>query len=424
MTPLRRRSPNFILRTCLLVVLLYCIYLASRQGTAAWRFRQNSPQTIQLAIKWDPNDPQYYNALAAVMHFFSANADPEEIVRLDENATRLSPYNAQYWADLGAAQEWAGHSGEAVLAFHRAQQLFPNSPDINWRVANFDIRSRRVAEGLRALQKVLLGSGVAPRDVFALATRATRDERAILDVALPPRAPITLDYVNFLSQTDDLDAAERVWDRLLHMNLPFDFHQTSPYLDALIQNRQLDQLAEAWSILDKRFPGKLSRRVPDTNLVTNGSFESEILNMGFDWRIVPVEGAVVSVDSLQACDGDRSLRIEFDGTENLEYWHVFQFVPVRPNTRYRFSGYMRLEGITTDSGPRFELYDAYEMSRLFISTRNTIGTSDWSMQQAEFETKADTHLLIIRVARPSSHKFDHQIAGTVWIDQVSVEPEK
>jgi len=270
---------------------------------------------------------------------------------------------------------------------------------------------------------VLLGSGVAPRDVFALATGATRDDQAILDLALPRRAPITLDYINFLSQTGDVEAAERVWDRLLHMNLPFDLHQTSPYLDALIQNRQLDQLAEAWSILDRRFPGKLGRRVPDTNLVTNGSFESEILNMGFDWRVVPVEGAIVSVDSLQSRDGDRSLRIEFDGTRNLEYWHVFQFVPVRPKTRYRFSGYMRQEGITTDSGPRFELYDAYEMSQFFVSTGNTIGTSDWSTQQVEFETKANTHLLILRVARPPSRKFDNQIAGTVWIDQVTVEPE-
>src|SRR5579864_8111641 len=214
MTPLGdKRCPNFFLRTCLLVALICCIYVAGRQGIAAWRFRQSSPQTIQSAIQWDPDNPQYYSALAALMHFFSANAAPQEIVRLNESATRLSPYNAQYWADLGAARDWAGHNTDAVLAFNRAQQLFPNSPDINWRVANFDIRSRKVTQGLQALQRVLLGKGVAPRDVFALATRATGDDRAILDLALPPRAPIILDYVNFLSQAGDVDAAERIWDR-------------------------------------------------------------------------------------------------------------------------------------------------------------------------------------------------------------------
>jgi len=416
---------NFSLRTCLLTALLYCIYVAGRQGVAAWRFRQSSPRAIQAAIRWDSSNPQYYDALATLMHHFSANADPEEIVRLCETATRLSPYDAQYWADLGAAQEGGGHTSDALRAFGRAQDLFPNSPEINWQVANFDIRSRKIPDGLRALQKVLLGDGIdgiANRDVFALATRVA-DSQAILDLTLPPRAPITLDYVNFLSEADDIDAAEQVWARLLHMNLTFELHQASPYLDALIQHRQLTEAADAWSTLAERFPGKISGHTSGANLITNGSFESEILNMGFDWRVVPVEGAVVSVDSLQSIEGARSLRIEFDGTRNLDYWQLFQFVPVRPSTRYRFSGYMRLEGITTDSGPRFELYDGYEMGQFFVSTKNMIRTSDWSVQQIEFETKPNTQLLIVRMARPSSSKFDNQIAGTVWIDHVSLEPE-
>jgi len=177
------------------VALVYCVYLAARRGIGAWLFQKNSPAAIQSAIKWDPANPQYYDALAGVIHYFSANAAPEEIVRLDENATRLSPYNAQYWADLGAAREWAGRSQEAAEAFDRAQQLFPNSPGINWRVANFDVRSHKVTEGLRALQRVLLGGSVAPRDVFALATRATGNDQVILALALPPRAPVTLDSV-------------------------------------------------------------------------------------------------------------------------------------------------------------------------------------------------------------------------------------
>jgi tetratricopeptide (TPR) repeat protein len=419
----KRHWLNFSLRMCLLTALLYCIYLAGRQGIGAWSFRQGSPQALQSANRWDPNNPQYYGALATLMHLFSVNANPEEIVRLDETATRLSPYNAQYWADLGAAQEWAGHTSDALRAFNRAQQLFPNSPEINWRVANFDIRFRKIPEGLRALQRVLLGGGVAPRDVFVLATKATQDNQAILDLALPPRAPVTLDYVNFLTEAGDIDAAEQVWARLLHTNLSFDLHRASPYLDALIQHQRLGEVVEAWSALGKRFPRTISRRIPGTNLITNGSFESEILNMGFDWRLAPVEGAIVTVDPVQSVDGARSLRIDFDGTSNLDYWQLFQFVPAKPRTRYKFSGHMRLEGITTDSGPRFELYDAYEMARLFVSSKNMIGTSDWSVQQLEFETKADTQLLIVRVARPSSHKFDNQIAGTVWIDDVKLEPE-
>jgi hypothetical protein len=82
-----------------------------------------------------------------------------------------------------------------------------------------------------------------------------------------------------------------------------------------------------------------------------------------------------------------------------------------------------MKGISTDSGPRFQVFDAFDMGKLFVSTENTVGTSGWSSQHLEFKTKADTHLLIVRVARPPSEKLDNLIGGTVWIDRVSLTPE-
>jgi hypothetical protein len=84
---------------------------------------------------------------------------------------------------------------------------------------------------------------------------------------------------------------------------------------------------------------------------------------------------------------------------------------------------MRAQGITTDSGPRFEVLDAYNPSKLFVSTENVTGTSDWSAHQLEFKTSADTHLLIVKIARPISHKFDNHLAGTVWIARVTLLPK-
>ncbi len=83
-------------------------------------------------------------------------------------------------------------------------------------------------------------------------------------------------------------------------------------------------------------------------------------------------------------------------------------------------GYMRVQGITTDSGPRFQIQDAYDSSKLSLSTDNLVGTSSWSPQQLEFKTGPKTRLLVIRVVRPASRKFDNQIAGTVWIDRLSL----
>jgi hypothetical protein len=273
---------------------------------------------------------------------------------------------------------------------------------------------------LRALRTVLAVNGMAPRNVFVLATTATRDNKAILDEMLPPSAPILFDYLNFRIAAGNIVAAEEVWARVLQLNLEFDLREAFPYLDALLQNRELGQLTEAWSALAKRFPSQIEPFISRSNLVTNGSFEKEILNGGMDWRLIPTEGATVSVDSVDPFDGARALQIKFDGAHNLDYGHVLQYVPVQPNTRYRFSSHMRAQDITTDSGPRFQICDAYDMSDLFVSTENLVGTPAWSEQKVEFKTKADTRMLLIRLARPLSSKFDNHIAGTVWIDGVSL----
>jgi hypothetical protein len=158
--------------------------------------------------------------------------------------------------------------------------------------------------------------------------------------------------------------------------------------------------------------------VHSSNLVTNGGFESEILNGGLDWRVFPIEGAVVSIDSVGVLEGAHALRITFDGSRNLDYGHVFQYVPVQPKTRYRFSSHMRVHGITTDSGLGLQVCDAYNLGNIFVSSENLVGTSGWSEQHAEFATFADTRLLLVRVIRPASGKLDNQIAGAVWIDDI------
>jgi hypothetical protein len=403
----------------LLIGLLFCAYLAVRRGVAAWYFREASPDAIQAAMKWDPGNSQYYDALGTLSHLYADTASSEDIVRLYQTATRLSPHDAQLWADLGAGYDWAGDPDNAIAAFRRAVQLFPNSPEINWRLANFYIRAGKIPEGLGALRIVLEGDSAAQSKVFALATNATGDKNAILEM-LPPRAPIYFGYLDFLIQRQDIVGAEQVWAQILTLKLAFELRDAFPYLDGLIQHKEPSRLTEAWSELAERFPSRIERPELPSNLVKNGGFESDILNGGLDWRVVPVEGAVVSLDSVDALEGTRALQIKFEGTHNPDYAHVLQYVPVQPNTRYRFSGYMRTKGITTDSGPRFQICDAYNMGSLFVSTENVVGTSEWLEQHAEFLTKADTHLILLRVARPLSSKLDNRIAGSVWIDRVSL----
>jgi len=427
---------TFLARIFLALCLLYCMYLAARQGIAAWYFRQASPQAIQSAIKWDPQNPEYYDALATLTHLYAAGGNSAEVVRLSEKATALSPYNAFYWADLGAAYEWSGRNDDALRAFTRAHALFPSSPEINWKLANFYVRTGKILDALRTLKEVLREDPSKERQVFSLAANATADNQEILREMFPPSAPMLLDYLDFQIETNRMDPAAQTWATLFELKSPFDPVRALPYLDALIQHKHLDHLTEAWAALSTRFPQEIAARESKPDLITNANFAFAPLNGGFDWRVIPVQGVAVTVDTSTGVDASKSLRIDFDGTQNLDYAHVLQYVPVAPNTSYKFSAYMRAQGITTDSGPRFIPQDAYDPAtlvdvssesanpvRFSISTENLTGTSDWTPHQLEFKTTGNTRLLIVKLARPPSHKFDNKLAGTVWIARVSLLPK-
>jgi Tetratricopeptide repeat len=426
---------NLPLRTFFVICMLYCMFLAVRQGIATWYFRKGTPQAIQTAIKWDPGNPEYYDALATLTHLYATGGNPAEVVRLCQIATELSPYNAFYRADLASAYEWAGRKNDALRAFTRAHALFPNSPEINWKIANFYVRAGKISDALQALNEVLLEDPSEERQVFSLAANATGDNQRILQEMLPRCAPVLLDYLDFQVENNRMDPAAQTWANLLKLDSPFDPARTFPYLDALIQHKDVDHLNEAWAALATRFPQEIGARESKPNLVNNGNFTFAPLNGGLDWRIIPVPGATPTVDASTPFEGSKSLRIEFDGTQNLEYAHILQYAPVTPNTRYKFSAYMRADRITTDNGPRFVLEDAYDPAelvdastkaanpkRLSISTENVTGTSDWSLQELEFKTPTNTRLLIVRVVRPASHKFDNKLAGQVWIARVSLLP--
>jgi Tetratricopeptide repeat len=413
----------FGLRVCVFVACLFGIYFALRQGVAAWYFRDELPQHVETAAKWDPGNPQYADTLANLLHFYSENPDPERIVALCEEATRLSPNDAHDWSDLGSAYDWAGRPQDATRAFERALRLFPNSPEINWRLANFYVRTNRTNDALLLLRKMLLVEGVQDQQVFSLVSRTGAEPDAVMTKMLPARRSAFVDYLNFQLSSGNINAAGEVWAGLLKSGLGFEVGDAFPYFDALIRNHNVDAASEVWRELADRFPAEVRSRISPPNLAENGDFDFPILNGGFDWRVNPVEGVTVRVNSARGSRHSGSIQITFDGSRNVEYGDVFEFVPAQPGRRYEFSAELRPQEITTDSGPRFQIFDEYGMDRLFVSTENVVGDADWSRQKLSFRTGPDTRLLVVRVHRPASLKFDNKISGTISIRHVSLIQE-
>jgi len=414
------RTLTVTARILLFLFVLFLLVSTARQGLASFYFRLNSSNALQKAMTWDPANPVYPAALANLVHLYGRSPDPDSVISLYQTAARLSPFDASYSADLAQANDWAGRTNVALPLFQRAQQLFPNSPDINWKLANFYIRSGNTADALPALKKILSSNIIDKNQIFALSDHAGINSATVVDKLLPPNIPAYFAYLNFETQRGNFSAAQETWNRLLSLNSPFEPKEAFPFLDVLIRSHELDSASKVWSSLFSRFPDRIPSPASANNLITNANLQADILDGAFDWRVFPVPGVAVNQDSTGPSPDAGSLRVEFGGTQNLYYGSVLQFVPVQPRTKYTFSAFTRSQALTTDAGVGVQLSDGYDPNKILGSTEPLIGTTPWSQQSFSFETPPETRLLIVRIVRSPSQKFDNKIAGAFWLSRVSL----
>jgi hypothetical protein len=418
LSPINCERLSVVGRITLALVLVVLATVSTREGIAAWLGRRGTTDAVRNAQALDPANPNL-GVTASEIFSNSPDSDPESAVRVLESANRSSPNRAFNWALLAEAGDAAGNAPLADGAFQRGLALFPRSPKINWMYANFLIRSGDSARSLARLRLAIDGDPSLREGAFDLAWRAGFSPSQIL-IAVPARSDTLSTYLDYLALTNRLDAAKDVWSRLDSAAERPELGAALHYFDSLLYAHQVDEMVAVWSALRRRDPPQPAMESSAANLVTNGSFEVPPLNGGFDWRLVPVEGAQIFIDSTVSREGSDSLCIIFEGAHNLEFTHIAQYVLVEPNSHYRFSAYVRGDGITTDSGPRFAIYDAFDRKNLSLATPSMTGTFDWQEQQLQFATGPETRLIVLQVLRPASHKLDAQIGGTLWLDSITL----
>jgi hypothetical protein len=152
-------------------------------------------------------------------------------------------------------------------------------------------------------------------------------------------------------------------------------------------------------------------------LINNPGFEIEAsLGGGFDWTINQTPGAEVSIDHSVAFEGKRSLKIRFNGRENIDFHHVYQWIPWKPHTDYQLKVNMKAEAVTTQSGARMEVLGIDSV--LYGASESLTGDNDWKELRIAFRTPAQSQGGLLRVRKQKTKNSDRVIPGTIWIDHV------
>jgi hypothetical protein len=187
-------------------------------------------------------------------------------------------------------------------------------------------------------------------------------------------------------------------------------------VDLLLRSGEPAEAARVWAThlaLDPTEYGK-------SHWIDNGGFEKDWKGGGFDWNSFITPGVGVAVENAGAHAGGRSLRLDFDSKENLDFHHFFQRTWVRPG-KYHLEGWIRTSGFSTDQGVGLRAVEPGHETELNAYTVGITGTAPWTKVSEDFVIAGVAKLIEIQIVRRPSLNFDNHPRGTAWVDDIQVQ---
>ncbi|MDW8031992.1 MAG: hypothetical protein RMH93_00410 [Aquificaceae bacterium] len=216
------------------------------------------------------------------------------------------------------------------------------------------------------------------------------------------------DYVLFLMEQGQLDKALSVWYELKEAYRK-DEGLRCRVVEALLSAGRLREAMGVWKEDSK-----------EVSPILNGSFEEEGESCGFGWQVQEYgTGYEISRDNLYAAQGNYSLHIRFDGSENPDFKGVHQILNLADNTSYELSYFVRTKGVTTNSGVYVELSCLKSHAILSLSSQY-LGDTEWRQEKLVFRTPADCGGVKLTLRRRPAERLERRIEGSLWFDAFSL----
>jgi hypothetical protein len=387
----------------------------------AWRGivlsqRNSSKESLLRATEVDPGNPVPFHRLALLHQWNLLQLDLNESSLYLRKAIQRNPLEQQYWLHLAKAFQGVGEKGSFQRALQNAILVFPTGYEGRWVAGNLFLLQGSMEEAIPHFSYILSAYPEQSAFVYDIWGKVVDDSDFILERLVPKTSSCLNQYLLYLYATGDRVSAEKVWRKKLSLGYPADRNEILRYIEFLISQGDFGEAYQVWTarLREEGLP-----TFSDGNLITNSSFEKEkLLGGGFDWKIENPPGARVSYDPSVSFEGKRSLKITFNGKENIDFHHIRQLVPLNPETNYLLRAHMKSEGVTTKSGLKIEIYGVgpafYESSEMLT------GDNEWRELVVPFRTPAQSKGGVVRVRREKTEKFDRFISGTVWIDDVQL----
>ncbi len=364
---------------------------------AAWITRAGAPDPAiyERATKYDPSNADYHFILAQIYNYSTQYLDLKRAGEEYEAAVRLNPHRAEHWVELSKYYEQMGDLERCRYAMKMALEKDPNWAQRHWAAANLYIRLNDLRSADFELRRTADLDVSYLTQVLDLVWRFYEDPGRIMSTHVPNTKDANLTALGYFISQKSERGAELAWAKLKTF-------ETKPqerfgYIEYLVS---LGKPHLAWEIFS--FP----QSAKSAALIFNPSFETEPTNGAFDWRFSSWEHAEARRDTTGAKDGMSSFLVNFSGKENVDYSHVWHWLPVEKGRPYKLQFWMKTEAISTNEGMYVEVDGQ--------ASEKQLGTTYWQQFTIPFTATAD--LVTVRLRRVPSRKFDNQLKGKVWLD--------
>jgi tetratricopeptide (TPR) repeat protein len=401
------------------ILVLIVLLVAGYHILSIWRgislYQANlSKESLLKAIRLNPSNPDPFFRLGIFYQWDFRNIDLKEALKYLSKAIERNPLEQQYYLNLAKILYRMGEKNASEQALEKAILVFPASYQGRWVSGNLLLQQGVIEKALPHFTYILAHYPNRSSLVYDLLFRAINDTDFILEKLVPKDASSMNQYLVYLYEIGDKESAKKTWGKRASYGIKNGRHETLRQIEFLIAH---SDLKEAYQIWRTRLQEEGLSTPSDENLITNGGFETkEILGGGFDWKMINVPGAEVSFDHSIAFEGKSSLKIVFNGKENVDFRHVYQYVALKPNSEYVLKAHMKTNAVTTKSGLKLEISG---VGPAFSGASESLfGENGWRELMVAFRTPPQSQGGVVRVRREKTDKFDRFISGTVWLDNV------
>lgn len=362
----------------------------------------------QLAINMGPQTASFSRLLTRA-DALAALARKEHLVNGNlEGASRLYRRGLAYfvlhipsWLGIIELYNDRGEEKRAAAALRFVESFAANREDTAWAKAL--LAHELDLEDIVAGNLTWLASK-NPRklpEIFSLAELRWPAPEKMMQHFPPEFYPALLNYYVKIKKPA---GADEVW-RKIEQAGSISGETVLEYINFLLQQEDIEQAARIWQVHYRQ----------QDSLLFNPGLREPFLGSGFAWRISRAES--VTVQSLP----DRlGLQVRFDGTENVNF-QLRQIVPLDPGA-YVFKGRFATQGLTTDQLPRWTI-SGYKCSGLNINGPMLPPSTDRREFALPFTVPASCRAVQISLQRNTSYFFDNKIAGTMQVEDLTLEPQ-